>query len=195
MFAWQRLRSAWVSLQSDQSLHWIPLISHLMTKQTEWHVRSAKTQISLGIRPVWSESLLSAWRKLGSLASHWAHSEDSDQTGWMPRLIWVFVGHTVIMLVMSWGGSYRQRPIFRCLVKRLQGCVVWYKSLLFTCHFEFWLHTASHFLRPLGTYGLPKRWYFPFTKSFWCYGYTEPDTCSLKQLFGMQAEEEIFSPI
>ena len=31
-------------------------------------------------RPVWSESLLSAWRKLGSLATHWAHSEDSDQT-------------------------------------------------------------------------------------------------------------------
>ena len=48
-----------------------------------WHdktnkvtVRPAKTQISLGIRPVWSESSLSAWRKLGSLAAHWAHSED-----------------------------------------------------------------------------------------------------------------------
>ena len=36
----------------------------------------AKTQISLGIRPVWSESSLSAWRNLGSLATHWAHSED-----------------------------------------------------------------------------------------------------------------------
>ena len=40
-------------------------MSHLMTKPTKWHVRPAKTQISLGIRPVWSESLLSAWRKLG----------------------------------------------------------------------------------------------------------------------------------
>ena len=37
---------------------------------------------------------LSAWRKLGPLATHWAHSEDSDQTGWMPRLIWVFAGRT-----------------------------------------------------------------------------------------------------
>ena len=36
----------------------------------------AKTQISLGIRPVWSESSLSAWRKLGPVATHWAHSED-----------------------------------------------------------------------------------------------------------------------
>ena len=32
-------------------------------------VRPAKTQISLGIRPVWSESSLFAWRKLGSLAT------------------------------------------------------------------------------------------------------------------------------
>ena len=29
----------------------------------------AKTQISLGVRPVWSESSLCAWRKLGSLAT------------------------------------------------------------------------------------------------------------------------------
>ena len=33
------------------------------------------------VRPVWSESSLSALRKLGSLATHWVHSEDSDQTG------------------------------------------------------------------------------------------------------------------
>ena len=33
-------------------------------------VRPAKTQISLGIRPAWSESSLFAWRKLGSLTTH-----------------------------------------------------------------------------------------------------------------------------
>ena len=47
-----------------------------------------------GIRPVWSEPLLSACRKLGSLATCWAHGKDSDQTGRMPRLIWVFAGRT-----------------------------------------------------------------------------------------------------
>ena len=38
-------------------------LSRLMTKPTKWHVRPAKTQISLGewpIRPGWSESLLGA---------------------------------------------------------------------------------------------------------------------------------------
>ena len=39
-------------------------------------VRPAKTQLSLGIRPVWSESSLFAWRNLEPLATHWAHSED-----------------------------------------------------------------------------------------------------------------------
>ena len=55
-------------------------------KQFElWHdktnkiiVRLGKTQISLGICLVWSESLLSAWRNLGSLATYWAHMEDSS---------------------------------------------------------------------------------------------------------------------
>ena len=56
-------------------------------KTNKMSVRPAKTQISLGFRPVWSESSLSARRKLGSLATHWVHSKDSDQTGWMPRLI------------------------------------------------------------------------------------------------------------
>ena len=67
-------------------------------------VHPAKTHISLGIRPVWSESSLSAWRTLGPLAIHWAHSKDSDQTGQMPRLIWVFAGRTVTLLVLSCRG-------------------------------------------------------------------------------------------
>ena len=70
-------------------------------KTNKVSVRPAKTQISLGIRPVWSESSLSAWRNLWSLATHWAHSEDSDQTGRMPRLISIFAGRTVTLLVLS----------------------------------------------------------------------------------------------
>ena len=77
-------------------------------KAKKWHVRPAKTQISLGIRPVWSESSLCARRKLGSSSTHWAHIEDSDQTGRTPRLVWVFAGRKVSLLVLSWGGSYIQ---------------------------------------------------------------------------------------
>ena len=75
-------------------------------KTNKMSVCLSKTQISLGIRPVWSESSLSAWRNIGSLATHWAHSEDSDQTGWMARLIWVIAGRTIILLVLSCRGSF-----------------------------------------------------------------------------------------
>ena len=83
-------------------------ISHLTTKPTKWHVHPAKTQISLGIRPVWSESSLSAWRNLRPLPTHWAHSEVSDQTGRMPRLIQVFAGRTLTLLVLSCRSSYME---------------------------------------------------------------------------------------
>ena len=82
----------------------IPHLSHLMIKPTKWHVRLAKTQIRLGIRPVWSESSLCAqWVTNGPSFLH-ADSEDSDQTGRMPRLIWVFAGRTghIAGIVMLW---------------------------------------------------------------------------------------------
>ena len=62
-----------------------------MTKQTKWHVRPAKIQISMGIRPVWAESSLSAWRNIGFSATH--HCEDS-----------VFAGRTChfVSFVMRW---------------------------------------------------------------------------------------------
>ena len=63
-------------------------------KQTIGHVRLAKIQISLRIRAVWSESSLGKfWIAKGAKFLH-ADNEDSDQTAWMHKLIWVFVGRT-----------------------------------------------------------------------------------------------------
>ena len=91
----------------------------------------AKTQISLGIRPVWSESLLSAWRKLGSLATQWVHCEDSDQTGWMPRLIWVFAGRTLILLVLSCRSSIMGNIMENLFQgkKSIESLVRWFANL------------------------------------------------------------------
>ena len=76
------------------SLDPVPYTSRLMTKPTKWSVRPAKTQISLGIHPVQSESTLCAqWVAKDPSFLH-ADSKDSDQTRRMPRLIWVFAGHT-----------------------------------------------------------------------------------------------------
>ena len=79
-------------------------MSHLMTKPTVWlcaqrRLRSAWASAQL-IR-VFAVRMKKAW-VLSYLLST---SKDSDQTGRMPRLIWVFAGRTVILLVLSWGTS------------------------------------------------------------------------------------------
>ena len=97
--------------QTIRSKDLIDNMNHNMTKPTKWLCAQRR------LRSAWAsaqsdQSSLSAWRKLGSLATHWAHSEDSDLTGWMPRLIWVFAGWTRILLVLSWCGSYH--VIYSC---------------------------------------------------------------------------------
>ena len=102
--------------------HSVLHLSRLMTKPTKWTVRPAKTQMSLGMHPVWSESSLSAWRNSGPLTTYWAHSEDSDQTWRMPRLIWVFAGctghigwfcHEAAHLYIVWFPRFQTFPCFK----------------------------------------------------------------------------------
>ena len=108
-------------------------LSHLMTKPTKWFERPAKTQISLDIRPIWSESSLCAkWVATckDPVFLH-ADSEDSDQTGRMPRLIWVFtvrtfyfVGFVIRRLICLWYSTFVSslRPIV---------CVQWTQMTIF----------------------------------------------------------------
>ena len=93
-------------------------MSRIVTKPTKWHVRPAKTQISMGICLVWSESSLYAqWVAKDPSFLH-ADSEDSDQTGQMPRLIrvfagctWHFVGFVMRRLKYPWH-SFTQIQLF-----------------------------------------------------------------------------------
>ena len=79
-------------------------ISCLMTKPTKWLCTQQR--------------LRSAWAFAQSDQSLRCPQEESvrpylpiecivktDQTRWMPRLIWIFAGCRVILLVLSWGGS------------------------------------------------------------------------------------------
>ena len=79
-------------------------------KTNKMTVRPAKIQISLGNRPVWSESSLCAqWVAKGLSFLH-ADSEDSDQTGRMLRLIWVFTGRTCHFV------GFVMRRLFLCIL-------------------------------------------------------------------------------
>ena len=93
LILWDQWIHSWVSLQD---------VSQLKTKPTMWLCAQRR------LRSAWAsaqsdQSSLSEWRKVGPLATHWTHSEGSDQTGRMHRLIWVFAGRTVILLVLTWG--------------------------------------------------------------------------------------------
>ena len=66
-------------------------------------VRPAKTQISLRMRAVWSDSSLIACVYY-SLRLSKEGQTSSCHTGWMYRLIWAFAGHTgfIVGFVMRW---------------------------------------------------------------------------------------------
>ena len=82
--AQQRLRLAWASTQSGHPPSLIRVFAVRMTK--DWVLSYP----------------LSAQRRLWSDCT----ATNFDQTWQMPRLIWVFAGCTVILLVLSWGGSF-----------------------------------------------------------------------------------------
>ena len=108
-------------------------MSHRMTEQQSGMCGQRR------LRSAWAsalsdQSLLSAWRKLGFSATHWAHSEGSDQPGHPSSLIRVFAGRTVILLVLSWGGSYLQH----C---RGRGCTI---SLLVSHVMRKSMHSADN---------------------------------------------------
>ena len=53
----------------------------MINQQNECAPSEDSAQTGQGIRPVWSETSQAARRNLGFLATHWAHIEDSGQTG------------------------------------------------------------------------------------------------------------------
>ena len=84
-------------------------------KTNKMSVRPAKTPISLSIRPVWSESSLCAqWVPKDQSFLH-ADSEDSDQTGRMPRLIWVFAERTATLLFFFHVTAYFKNNVYDTL--------------------------------------------------------------------------------
>ena len=89
---------------------------------TKWSVCPAKTQISLGIHPVWSESLLSAFRKLGSLAIE-RTAKALIRLGGCPGWSEPLLGTHASLLVLSRGGSNSKLIntflILQCSYRRL----------------------------------------------------------------------------
>ena len=86
-------------------------MSHLMTKPTKWHVRPAKTQISLGIRPVFTVRMKKAWVLSYPLSAQRRLIRLGRCPGWSSSSL----GAEVILLVLSWGG-FRDLSCWTCFL-------------------------------------------------------------------------------
>ena len=76
-------------------------LSHPMTKPTKWHLRLTKTQIILDIHPIWSESSLPAWLKLGPYYPFSAHQRLLSDRAHMPFLLtWAEGSDWAVMITL-----------------------------------------------------------------------------------------------
>ena len=110
----RRLRSAWASAQSDQSMPSLCRSAWASTQSDQSMPRLIRVFADQPGHPpnlirVFAVRMKKAW----ILSYQLSMSEDSDQTGRMPRLIWVITGCTVTLLVLSCRGS---------------NCFIWPKS-------------------------------------------------------------------
>ena len=113
-----------------------------MTKPTKWPCAKWRLRSAMGIRRVWSESSLCAqWVAKDQNFLH-VDSEDSDQTGRMPGLIWVFAWRTYYFVDFV----IRRLKYKMCDVKLRKAnssktrCVVGHG----------WRHTFGYILRLIG---------------------------------------------
>ena len=79
-------------------------MSHDITKPTKWVCAQRRLRSAWASSPTDLSSLCTQWVAKYPRFLH-AISKDFDQTGRMPRLIWVFAGRTIILLVLSCHGS------------------------------------------------------------------------------------------
>ena len=142
-------------------------------------MRLAKTQISLGIRPVWSESLLCAqWVAKDPSFLH-ADSEDSDQTGRMPRLICVFAERTCHFV----GFVMWRLKCWRCMLTHYSKTWKTAPVGLITCNVLFKLAVVPIFVCTI--------WILAFANNCFRYmiiNWTESPFCVGYELLSFQSE-------
>ena len=102
-----------------------------------------KIQVSLHIRTVESECSLPTRRNFASLASQNAHSEDSDQTAWMHKLIWIFAGYICLKVYLLMLCSYVFIHQLYCPSRWLMGIMKRRRAFLFFSSTHCKPYTAS----------------------------------------------------
>ena len=135
---------------SKSNLHLILFLTYEPPhdKTNEMTVRPAKTQISLGIRPVWSESSLRVkWVAKDPSLLH-VDSEDSDQPG---RMIWIFAPGAHVCHFVGFCHEAAHIKFLRACYSNLPWFCSQTTSFLFmktkgSISWEFWLRISAKIL-------------------------------------------------
>ena len=96
-------------------------LSRLVTKPTMWLCTQQRLRSAWASAQSDQSSLCAKWVAKGPSFLH-ADSKDSDQTGQMPRLIWVFARRIFTLLVLLRGGSI----VFTVLIGLIQSSIYMY---------------------------------------------------------------------
>ena len=95
---------AYICLSENLGLLCYDYVSCDLTKPTKWLCARQRLRSAWASAKFDQSSLYAQWVAKEPSFLH-ADSEDSDQTGWMPRLIWIFTGRAAILLVLSYRAS------------------------------------------------------------------------------------------
>ena len=115
-------------------------LSQCMMKPIKRRVRPAKTLlISLRIRAVWSEASLVACAFYSLWDIQRGLNEDPCLSGWMYRLIWVFAGHTglIVGFVMRWLIIRRGIPMNKFTLFTQWKYMLWLLNLIQPSSYAF----------------------------------------------------------
>ena len=127
----------WVVKQMIQKFGLIPDLSCLMTKPAKWLCTQRR------LRSAWAsaqsvQSLHYAFSGKLRIQPFFMRTAKTDQTGRMPRLIWVFTGRTATLLGLSWGGSFlhekKQQVLYS--LSLILTVVIFHVLLMIKMHFR-----------------------------------------------------------
>ena len=110
-FAIWNILGTYLTIYLYISFHCERWVSCCKTNPTKWPVHRVNTQISLGIRPIWSQSSLSAWRNFGPysyplstqrrLWSDWMHAQSDLSLRWVHISFCLFCHASAQMVLMN----------------------------------------------------------------------------------------------
>ena len=142
-------------------------MSRLMSKATIWPVHPAKTQISLGIRPVWSVFVVRSVGSWGPKFFFMWTAKTLIRLGGCPGWCESLLGAHTILLVLSWGGSYIDNGVLYSSLL-VMWILIWFCIMIARVIVRDLNPCILHFV-PNPIHGEIYSWFFVYIQPKYCF--------------------------